>query len=155
MQLTYYNNKSDKRYVNKTLQRLTLEGHSNPVNIKLLDNVNLLNPTFKMSDKDLYMTANYCYVDDLHRYYFINKVTLSHGYALLECTCDVLMTYKEALKKRTCVIKRQEKDYNLYQVDDKTKVLNYETLLITNFPVGFNPNAQEFVLCVVGNTSDS
>lgn len=154
MQLTYYNNKSDRRYVNKTLEQIALTGHSNPVNIVLVDDTDIVTPVFKMSDHDLYMTANYCYVDTLRRYYFIDDITLSEGYAFLHCTCDVLYTYRQPLLTRKAYIKRQENDYNMYMVDDKTKVLNYETLLVTNFPEkGFDATKQEFILGVVGNTT--
>jgi hypothetical protein len=151
MQLTYYNNKTDKRYVDKNLALLSLEGHSNPVNIKILDNMNLAHPTFKMSDKDLYMTANYCYVDDLHRYYFIDNITLSNGYAFLECTVDVLMSYKTALRKQNCIIKRQEHNYDMYQNDGEIPVKQYPAKrCIGHFESPFNMERVNFVMGVVG-----
>lgn len=155
MQLTYYNNKSDKRYLNKNIEQIALTGHSNPVNIVLVDDTDIVTPVFKMSDHDLYMTANYCYVDTLRRYYFIDDVTLSEGYAFLHCTCDVLMTYKEEIKQRRVVVKRQENNFNLYQVDDKITLLNYECVKTISFPTdkGFDASKQEFVLCTIGNTN--
>lgn len=155
MLLTYYNNKSDKRYVDKIINQLTLEHHPNPVPIVLLEDTSIARPTFKMRDKDLYMTSNYVYVDDLHRFYFVRNRTVSNGYAYIECESDVLSNFKTKLRERSCVIKRQESEYNMYQVDEKTRILNYETLLVTNFPKGFDENNQEFVLCVVGNTSNN
>ena len=77
MLLTYYNNKTDKRYINKNLEQISKQDHANPVSVKLLDNTNIVTPTFKMKDQDLYMTANYCYVDSLHRFYYIDDITLS------------------------------------------------------------------------------
>lgn len=154
MQLTYYNNKSDKRYVNKTIEQISKEGHSNPVNIIILENASITNPVFKVKDHDIYMTANYCYIDDLRRYYFIDDIVLSNGYGYIHCTVDVLYTYREQLKKKACVIKRQEKKYNLYQVDDKVKLLSYDTLKLAEFPSGFDANKQEFLLCTIGNTND-
>lgn len=155
MQLTYYNNKSDKRYLNKTLESITLAGHSNPVNISILDNCSVVNPTFKMVDKDIYLTANYCWVDTLRRYYYIDDIELSNGFAYLHCTVDVLMTYKEEIKQRRVVVKRQENNFNLYQVDDKVTLLNYECVKTVSFPTnkGFDATKQEFVLCTIGNTN--
>lgn len=155
MQLTYYNNKSDKRYLNKTLETITLADHANPVTISILDNCSVAKPTFKMVDKDIYLTANYCYVDTLRRYYFIDDIELSNGFAYLHCTVDVLMTYKEQLKQRRVVVKRQENNYNLYQVDDKITLLNYECVKTISFPTdkGFDASKQEFVLCTIGNTN--
>lgn len=156
MQLTYYNNKSDKRYLSKNIEQIPApEGHSNPVTIQLVDETDIVHPTFKMADVDLYFTANYCYVDSLRRYYYIDKIRTSKGYAYLDCTVDVLMTYKDQIKAQKAVVNRQQNKYNLYQVDDKTKLLNYETLLVTNFPSGFDESKQEFILGVVGNTTSS
>lgn len=151
MQLTYYNNLSDKRYLNKNITAITHAG--NPVTIKLLDDTNIITPTFKMAEKDLYMTANYCYVDDLHRYYYIESVTVSNGFAFLNCALDVLMTYKQELAERAPLVKRSENKYNLYQVDDQMKLLNYKAVKRVEFSGGFDKNKQEFMLCVIGNTT--
>lgn len=157
MQLTYYNNKSDKRYVDKELQLLSLEGHTNPVNIVILDDTNITHPVFKMKDVDLYMTSNYVYVDTLRRYYFIDNITVSRGFAYLHCTCDVLSTYKEALRKQTCIIKRQEhKPYNdLFQNDDKIAVKQYPAKrCIGTFPsTPFSMKTNQYVLGVVGSSN--
>lgn len=153
MKLTYYNNKSDKRYMTKDITQITLAGHSNPVDIKMLESSSLVKPVFKMKDVDLYATANYCWVDDLHRYYYIDDIVLSEGYAYLHCSIDVLMSYKEQLKTIRVLVDRNQWDYNLYQVDDKLALNNYTSQKRVQFPDGFNENAQEFLLCVVGNTS--
>lgn len=153
MQLTYYNNKTDKRYLYKNLEQITLAEHANPVTVKLLDDTDIVHPTFILKDHDIYMTANYCYVDTLRRYYFIDDITLSQGYAYIKCTVDVLYTYRNELKNQKVIVSRQQKDYNLYQVDNKFKVLNYNCVRTVNFPSGFDANTQCFVMGVVGNTS--
>lgn len=152
MQLTYYNNKSDKRYVDKNLASLSKAEHSNPVTIKLVENTSISKPTFKMVDKDLYMTANYCYVDTLHRYYFIDNITVSQGYAYLECTVDVLMTYKDALREQACIIRRQEHKYDMMQNDGNIPVKQYPAKrCIGHFTTPFDMNRVSFVMGVVGN----
>lgn len=155
MQLTYYNNRSDKRKLSKDITQIALQDHPNPVTISILDETSIVNPTFKMVDKDLYLTANYCYVDTLRRYYFINDIKLANGFAYLSCSVDVLMSYKEQLKATPAVIKRQESSYNTYIVDDKLCVLNYEGVRIVEFPQdkGFDENTQQFVMCCIGNTN--
>lgn len=153
MQLTYYNNKTDKRYINKNLETISMQDHANPVNIVLIDDTNIITPTFKMSDKDIYMTANYCYVDTLHRFYYIDDITLSDGFAYLRCSIDVLHTYRNLLYDQKVIVSRNEKDYNLYQVDNKQKILNYKAVRTVNFPSGFDENTQCFVMGVVGNTT--
>lgn len=153
MNLTYYNNKSDKRYVDKVIDQIALSEHANPVSVKLLESTSIAHPTFKMKDVDLYMTANYCYVDALHRYYFIDNITLSQGYAFLECTVDVLMSYKQELRKQNCIIKRQEHNYDMYQNDGELPVKQYPAKrCIGHFESPFNMERVSFVMGVVGAT---
>lgn len=154
MQLTYYNNKTDKRYLKKNIELLSLEGHANPVNISLLENTSIARPTFKLADKDLYMTANYCYIDTLHRYYYILDREVSNGYAYIKCECDVKMSFVKQFKDNEVLVTRNQWDYNLYQVDDKTKLYNFSSTKRIEFPSGFDKNKQEFMLCVIGNTTE-
>ena len=156
MNLTYYNNKSDKRYVDKVIDQIELSEHANPVSVKLLESTSIAHPTFKMKDVDLYMTANYCYVDDLHRYYFIDNITLSNGYAYLECTCDVLMTYKTQLRKQNVIVARQEEHWDLFQNDPNWKVSQrtaIRTVGFTGGDGGFDYDTQQFVLGIVGDNT--
>ena len=154
MQLTYYNNKTDKRYLKKKIELLTLKGHANPVNITLLENTSLARPTFKLADKDLYMTANYCYVDSLHRYYYILDRRVSEGYAYLECEVDAKMSFAQQLHDIDVLVDRNQWDYNLYQKDDKIELYNFTSEKRLEFPSGFDKNTQRFMLCVLGNTSE-
>lgn len=155
MQLTYYNNKSDKRYLKKKIELLTLKGHANPVNITLLENTSLARPTFKLADKDLYMTANYCYADDLHRYYHILDREVSNGFAYIKCECDVKMSFAQQLHDIDVLVDRNQWDYNLYQKDDKIELYNFTSEKRLEFPSGFDRNTQRFMLCVVGNTKET
>lgn len=154
MKLTYYLNKSDSRYVDKDITQIVLEDHSNPVTIQLLEETSLANPTFKMKDVDIYMTANYCYVDSLRRYYFINNIRLSNGYAYLDCTCDVLMTYKQQLRAQECIIKRQRNKYDLFQNDGELPIKQYPaTRCIGKFTSPFSMSTNNYIMGVVGNKS--
>lgn len=154
MQLTYYNNKTDKRYLKKKIEQISLAGHANPVNIIMLDDSSITHPTFKLKDNDIYLTANYCYVDTLRRYYFIDDITLSQGYAFIRCTEDVLMTYAQQMHDVDVLVDRNQWDYNLYQKDDKVKCYNFTSEKRLEFPSGFEKNTQRFMLCVVGNTTE-
>lgn len=153
MQLTYYNNKSDKRYVDKNIEQLVLQDHSNPVNVEIEDSTSIIHPVFKVKDYDLYMTANYCYVDSLRRYYFIDDITLENGYGLLKCTVDVLSTYKDALRAQNVIVTRQEKHVDFFQNDERYRVEQYTAKRTIAFPSGFNYGTQEFILGVVGDNT--
>lgn len=155
MQLTYYNNKTDRRYLVKKLEQISLAGHSNPVPISIIEDTSIAQPVFKMRDKDLYMTANYCYVDDLHRYYYIVDRTLSNGYAYLHCRVDPLMSNVRDIANLEVIVERNELRHNMYQVDNDLTLNNYTSTKRIEFSHGFDKNKQEFVLCVIGDTTSS
>lgn len=155
MQLTYYNNKTDKRYLAKKLERLSLAGHSNPVTISMIEDTSIAKPVFKMKDKDIYMTANYCWVDTLHRYYYIDDIVLSNGFAYLHCTVDVLMSYARDIGNLDVIVERNELRHNMYQVDNQLTLNNYTSTKRIEFSHGFDKNKQEFILCVIGDTTSS
>lgn len=152
MQLTYYNNRSDKRYVNKTIDKITKANHTNPVNITLIDSTDIIHPIFKVKDKDIYMTSNYCYVDDLRRYYYIDKITLENGYGLIHCTVDVLMTYKKQLRLQNVIVSRQEHHWDLFQNDPLQKVSQRTAIRTVKFTggSGFSYGNQQFILGILG-----
>lgn len=95
-----YNNVSDSREINKNLTELST------TNITLYLDTNVVEPVFKV--KNYINNANYVYVPDLHRYYYINNYTLSNQCVYLHCYVDVLMTYKHQILNNTYLIKRNE-----------------------------------------------
>lgn len=153
MQLTYYNNQTDERYIDKQIALLVKEGHPNPVNIIIVDDTNIVRPTFRMADVDLYATANYVYVDELRRYYFIESYDLSQGFAYLHCRIDTRSTYKRLIRSQSCIIKRQEHNYDMYQNDGELPVKQYPAKrCIGHFESPFNMERVSFVMGVVGAT---
>lgn len=154
MQLTYYLNKSDNRYVDKNIEVIpSSEGHANPVTIVMLESSSVVNPTFKMKDVDLYLTSNYVYVDTLRRYYFIEDYTLSNGYAYLQCKCDVLSSWKAGLRRQNCIIKRQEHKHDMMQNDGDIPIKQYPAKrCIGKFSTPFDMSHTSFVMGVVGQT---
>lgn len=146
-----YNNISDDRYLTKTIYQ-----QGGDVNIEIIDDTTIIKPTIKLRDREMYMRSNYIYIPDLRRYYFIRSIQLSQGYAYLSCEVDVLMTWKDAIKNTDAIVSRQQKKehYNLYQIDNKMKLLNFPSLRCIEFSNGFEANKQEFILGVVGDTGN-
>ena len=90
----------DKRYLDKsggmTKQGQTLTG------VHFIDDTEIVNPTLKLSafDEDM---VNYVYIPSLRRYYYVNGVTYSKGYYYVNLHVDVLMSFKDSIKKQTVV----------------------------------------------------
>lgn len=148
MQAKFYNNKSDARYMNKSID---LKYDNIPVEV--ITPASVVRPLLKVSSGLIGQSVNYVYVADLERYYFIRNWTMENGYVTLECEVDVLMSFKNAIKQQNVILSRQEKNYNLYQVDNKMKLLNAPATRVIEFPSGFNYSTQEFVLILTGSAS--
>ena len=135
-----YNNVSDSRKVNKNLTELST------INITLYLDTNVETPVFKV--KNFINNANYMYVPDLHRYYYINNYTLSNQCVYLHCTVDVLETYKTEILNSECLISRSENDYNDNIVDTLAPITENTVYTVKNF--GENVKTTEhFIIGVI------
>ena len=145
-----YFNKSDKRVVDKTITQV-----SNNIDIQFIDDSSVVDPVLKMKVTSGILNCNYLWLEDLHRYYYVNDWTLSNGYVIAKCHVDVLMTYKTEIREIKCVVRRNEyyDRCNLYQNDDQRKISAYPCTRTLKFPdnMGFDSTVTEFVMGVVGD----
>lgn len=144
-----YYNKSDKRYMNKTLQSITYEGGSDHIDVEFKEDTSITDPTFILRTQSKVLEGNYIYVPNLNRYYYINDYVVSHQRIYINCHVDVLMSFKNEIKQQNVIVSRQENSYNLYQVDPKMVIYNTPVYRVLKFPGGFDSTGH-FVLCVAG-----
>ena len=144
-----YYNKSDKRYMNKTLQSITYEGGSDHIDVEFKEDTSITDPTFILRTQSKVLEGNYIYVPNLNRYYYINDYVVSHQRIYINCHVDVLMSFKNDIKQENVIVSRQENSYNLYQVDPKMVIYNTPVYRVLKFPGGFDSTGH-FVLCVAG-----
>ena len=144
-----YYNKSDKRYINKTLQSITYEGGSDHIDVEFKEDTSITDPTFILRTQSKVLEGNYIYVPNLNRYYYINDYVVSHQRIYINCHVDVLMSFKNEIKQQNVIVSRQENSYNLYQVDPKMVIYNTPVYRVLKFPGGFDSTGH-FVLCVAG-----
>lgn len=89
MVVKIYNNKSNKNIVNKKIEEIQ------KITFKFKDDTDITNPILILQS---YKTGNYCYIPDLKRYYFIDKIELMNGgFYKLYLEIDVLMSYKDEI----------------------------------------------------------
>lgn len=107
MEIRLYNTKSPNNFINKVLT------DENILTAKLKGNVNIQNPVLMLkSEKPL--LNNYCYIPDFQRYYFINNIeTFPNGIYYINCTVDVLESFKNDILNSKGNIRKQTK-YNKY-----------------------------------------
>ena len=92
MQLVLYTNKSDNRTLNKSLVALST------VEINLKNEGELLNPVIILSSTYLPPAANYAYIANFGRYYFIEGQRILPGNQIeLSLKVDVLMSWKSVI----------------------------------------------------------
>ena len=140
----FYNNKSDARYLNKSID---LKYDNIPIDV--LTPASVVRPVLKVSSGLIGQSVNYVYVEELERYYFIRNWIMENGHVQLECEVDVLMSFKDSIKKQNVIVARQENAYNLYQVDSKMVIYNTPVYRVLKFPGGFDSTGH-FILCVAG-----
>ena len=89
MLVKIYNNKSNENVVNKTID------HIQEITFNFKDDSDVTSPVLILQS---YKSGNYCYIPDLKRYYYIDKIELMNGgYYKLYLDIDVLMSYKEEI----------------------------------------------------------
>lgn len=84
-----YNNKSNKNIVNKKIEEIQ------EISFDFKDDSDITNPILILQS---YKSGNYCYIPDLNRYYYIDKIELMNGgFYKLYLEIDVLMSYKNEI----------------------------------------------------------
>ena len=112
MKLVLYNNKSDSRVINKSIEQL------GEIDVILKSAQNIMSPEIMLQSKTLPIVANYCFISDFGRYYYINAQRLDNGnVSKIELTVDVLMSFKDMILRSTVVAERTTNKYNRYLPD--------------------------------------
>jgi len=89
MLVKIYNNKSNENIVNKTIDPVQ------EISFNFKDDSDVTSPILILKS---YKSGNYCYIPDLKRYYYIDKIELmTGGFYKLYLDIDVLMSYKDEI----------------------------------------------------------
>lgn len=144
MNITLYNNASENNCIGKHLTQI-----GNPIPCVIKEDMGLYAPHVILNYAD-YLNANYAYIDDFQRYYFItDKPVKTGGRIELSLKSDPLQTFKSQILGLTAVIEKQENKGNMYFNDGSFNVTAREFLTTYNFPSGFDDNG-EFILITCG-----
>lgn len=146
MTLVLYENKSDERVVNKTIDSLqTYEGY-------LRDESSITNPVifieglFNIGNN---INANYLFLPDYRRYYYITDIIQKRANLVeIHARVDVLMSFKDEIKTCSGIIRSSQNVYNLYLDDGSLKCYQNKKLLTHEFPNGFTDF--KYVLTMAG-----
>ena len=150
MTVTFYSVSDDARVLNKTLGDAVATLSA----VEIWGECSIMDPVLKLVyDADL-LDANYCYISDWKRYYYIENYDVSNGREMyVRMHEDVLMSNATAIGELTCTIVRTAQNgiANLYLDDGKFKILNYPRIQTKKFPNALNKNLH-YVLTVAGGS---
>lgn len=142
MQVTLYYTTDDRRKLDKSLN-----GSSNR-NCTLKGDCSVINPTLLITaSASQIATYNYVYIPTFKRYYFIDNITvLTNNIIQIDCSVDVLMSYNQQIKALSCVISRQENQYNAFIVDERFLVDNKTLHFYKQFPAIFRADNYTYIM---------
>ena len=146
MQMQYFKNKSDLRYINKTITPV-----GNPITqLYLKDKTELLNPVIILDDFP--QDVNYCHLSEFDRFYYLTNVEFIEGQFYTSWHVDVLMSFKDDIMKNKALVQRNTNDYDLYMQDNEFKLeqlTNDRYLKFSTTP--FSINRESFIMGVLGS----
>lgn len=131
MNITLYKCSADPRRLNKGQMLTAIETINNA---KVLYPTTVLRPSFTIEYSTARMAANYCYITDFGRYYFLSDPELSNGNILrFSGEVDVLHSFRTQIENLDCVCLRSSEDFNEYISDTLPSSVK---ATITNFRFG-------------------
>lgn len=149
--ITLYRMTQDKKVVNKTL---TSANTIASVTASFKGDCTITDPVIELDYDTGYLQANYMYISDFGRYYFIEQTVVSEQRIIYSCHVDVLKSFTGDIRNMTALVSRSEKNYNLYLNDKYFKVLNYKNDEVFEFPEDtknrFTNKFYSYVLVVAG-----
>ena len=146
MQINFYQCKSDKRVINKTLDiQFTLP------NCGLIEPSSAIDPEFTITKTPGLYRYNYVYIPYFSRYYYITDMIDLDGNAMkIKCHVDVLMSFKDQILACKVNSRTNENAYDMYLPDDRpieSRYIRYSK----EFPVSFKSFNSSYILITVGN----
>ena len=137
MNLTLYKTKSTNNTLSKELTTIK------SVTFKFKDNASIITPKIELLYDESYINANYVYVPYFNRYYYITNKTVEPGARIvIDCKCDVLMSFKDDILKCSGIVKKNQNKYNLYLPNDIKKDVRRRNKAITFSDNWFNKEPQ-------------
>ena len=152
MLITFYQNKSAPNVIPKDkTKKFDKTG-------TLKNNTSITNPTIllQLSDYDNVRQANYCFISDFNRYFYIDDIRIVNALVEVSMTCDVLETYKEDILNSTQLVARQENKKNYSIIDDRLPMCS-DVSITCHYPDKtydtFTTSEGFFVLGTTGGTN--
>lgn len=144
-----YTNASPENFITKTITQLGTQ-----LTGDLREGTSIVRPGIKIEAAAIPAAANYMYIADFGRYYFIDDIeTAEHGLYIIKARVDVLMSYATAIKACSGIVHRSEDSYNVMLDDGSFRAYADPEIRRINFPTGFS--TWEYLLVVAGGANST
>lgn len=142
---TFYNNASGVNVVSKNLTTI------GTANVDTTENFSIDSASFKMARNDIFLPANYMYIADLGRYYFV-KVEVEKGtFMRITGESDPLSSFWNSIKKSQCIAYRSTSKPDVRIEDDKVFKKERPTIIYRKIGQPFTLSDQNnYILTVTG-----
>ena len=148
MEMWFYNNTSDERYLNKVINELPNTRQSN---VYLKDKTNLVDPIIIL-DFIPQQSFNYAWLSEFNRYYYVREVEYYEGQYYVTLHVDVLMSFKQDINKTEVIAERSKNLWDMYIQDDELIIDQYtcdRLIPFDNQP--FSESTCKFILALLGS----
>lgn len=125
------------------------------VSCNVKEPISIINPVVILSFDVETLMANYAYIPDYKRYYYINDIIPLTGDRIeLHLSVDVLYSFKDDILNSTAIIDKQQnvRNSNVYLNDGSYVTQEKEFHSVINYPNGFLDDG-EYILITCGGAS--
>ena len=146
MTIQLYNQTGDPRQLQKNITHLAT------ITAQLTDQCSVTDPVFIFDMDDDYITANYIYVSEWDRYYYItDRVILNGNQVQINCHVDVLMSFRNDILNSQCIADRCVNRVNPYIEDSVCgDAGTIETVYRRASTTPFGYSGDNYVLMIAG-----
>lgn len=148
MEIKLYRTNSNKNSINKILSEVgTLNG-------RIIEPCDVLNPKIEINTPNV--DFNYIKIDNqpFNRFYFINNTEITNAtHIILNCSVDVLMSFKNDILGSQVIAERSTTSYNKYVPDNYDIVTAEKRLSFTRLPFRFSTDetsGKHYILTIGG-----
>lgn len=152
MQVTIYRTDDDANVVPKSKKQIQKYD-----NVQPYDDFSIINPIVVLGFQNIenFAKANYAYINELKRYYYITDVVIENQRIILKMRVDPLESFWDELKRiKMCITRQENLKSNPFIDDEKISLranLSYGVKKLSGGDVSFlaNPNsatAHNFIL---------
>lgn len=147
--INLYYNGSDTHDINKALTAVALD-----VACDFKAPVDIENPEITIAATDAYDRANYAYIAEFGRYYYLKPIVQNNQIITYQGLSDPLMSFKSAILASNAVIKRNPWHFDKYLPDEKMPIEARKACAVLKFPTTttFDGSNNSYILTTIGSS---